>query len=101
MASSGSRWFPSASPSLSHLLKRTAEDVPHPTSPGKTLWDATEDDGPFSGIGDEGFMKAYNASRLNKNSLSLGIEPLGSGSDFTVFLQHLGVSSLSGILAHD
>ncbi|EDR12349.1 uncharacterized protein LACBIDRAFT_245820, partial [Laccaria bicolor S238N-H82] len=60
----GSRWTASASPSLAHLFKKAALDIPHPTIPGKTLWDAREDD---------------------------GILPLGSGSDFTVFLQRLGV----------
>ncbi|KAF4575136.1 hypothetical protein EYR36_006492 [Pleurotus pulmonarius] len=65
----GSRWGAGASPSLAHLIKQVALDVPHPTVAGKTLWDAQSD-----------------------TSSLLG--PLGSGSDFTVFLQRLGVSSV-------
>jgi N-acetylated-alpha-linked acidic dipeptidase len=87
----GSRWVAAASPSLAHLIRQTAQDVPHPTKPGKTLWDARNDDGPFEGIGDEEFMASYAAAELKKQALDTGIAPLGSGSDFTVFLQHLGV----------
>jgi hypothetical protein len=88
----------SASPSLAHLIRRTAQDVPHPTQPGKTLWDARDDEGPFEGIGDEEFMASYAASELKRHALDTGIEPLGSGSDFTVFLQHLGVSTCAFLL---
>lgn len=80
-----------ASPSLAHLIRRTAQDIPHPTRPGKSLWDARNDDGPFEGIGDEDFMASYAASELKGHGLT-SVKPLGSGSDFTVFLQHLGVS---------
>jgi N-acetylated-alpha-linked acidic dipeptidase len=38
-------------------------------------------------------MASYTASELNRQALNIGIKPLGSGSDFTVFLQHLGVST--------
>ena len=82
-----------ASPSLAHIIRQTAQDVPHPTQPGKTLWDARDEEGPFEGIGDEEFMASYAASELKRYALDTGIEPLGSGSDFTVFLQHLGVST--------
>jgi len=34
---SGSRWAAAASPSLAHLIRQTAQDVPHPTKPDKTL----------------------------------------------------------------
>jgi hypothetical protein len=88
----------SASPSLAHLIRQTAQDVPHPTQPGKTLWDARDDEGPFEGIGDEEFMTSYAASELKRHALDTGIEPLGSGSDFTVFLQHLGVSTCAFLL---
>jgi N-acetylated-alpha-linked acidic dipeptidase len=81
------------SPSLAHLIRQTAQDVPHPTKPGKSLWDARNDDGPFAGDGDEEFMASYTASEQKRQALDIGIGPLGSGSDFTVFLQHLGVST--------
>ncbi|KAG9218840.1 hypothetical protein CCMSSC00406_0001046 [Pleurotus cornucopiae] len=89
----GSRWGASASPSLAHLIKQAALDVPHPTKPGKTLWDAQSDVGPFTGNftssnAEDGFAK----KRRRKTSSLVG--PLGSGSDYTVFLQRLGVSSV-------
>jgi N-acetylated-alpha-linked acidic dipeptidase len=88
----GARWVAAASPSLAHLIQRTARDVPHPTEPGKTLWDARNDNGPYEGIGDKDFMASYSVSEQKKQALDTGVEPLGTGSDFTVFLQHLGVS---------
>jgi N-acetylated-alpha-linked acidic dipeptidase len=94
IAVSGSRWTAGASPSLAHLIRRTAQDVPHPTKPGTTLWDARDDDGPFAGVGDEEFMASYEASLKKIQASDTGIPPLGSGSDFTIFLQHLGVASM-------
>jgi len=39
-------------------------------------------------------MASYAASEMKRQALDTGIAPLGSGSDFTVFLQHLGVASM-------
>ncbi|TFK71755.1 Zn-dependent exopeptidase [Pluteus cervinus] len=97
----GSQWNVGGSPSLAHIIKQTALDVPHPTIPGKTLWDARNDQGPFHGITpyvqnttvDEEFMASYQVAQEAKNSLQTGVSPLGSGSDYTVFLQRLGVAS--------
>ncbi|KAI0940119.1 hypothetical protein AcV5_001313 [Taiwanofungus camphoratus] len=89
----GSRWSASASPSLAHLIRQTALDVPHPTVPGKTLWDAMEDSGPYAGTADADFLAAYEAAQQEKAS-ETGIHPLGSGSDYTPFLQRLGVASM-------
>ncbi|KAF9265376.1 Zn-dependent exopeptidase [Marasmius fiardii PR-910] len=94
---SGSRWTALGSPSLAHLIKRTALDVPHPTIKGKTLWDARNDQGPFSGFNgsarvDAEFIRNFE-KKLEAQSGSTGVGPLGSGSDFTVFLQRLGVAS--------
>ncbi|KZT29237.1 Zn-dependent exopeptidase [Neolentinus lepideus HHB14362 ss-1] len=92
----GSRYRASASPSLAHFSKQTAEDIPHPTIPGKTLWDATKDSGPFYGENvDEEVRAMYEEqeeARVNAAS-GLGVSPLGSGSDYTIFLQRLGVAS--------
>jgi N-acetylated-alpha-linked acidic dipeptidase len=100
IASSGSKWMVSSSPSLAHIIKQTALDVPHPTEADKTLWDAREDEGPFhseqcyngSMLVDVEYITGYE-SRIAEAAASngLGIPPLGSGSDFTVFLQRLGV----------
>ncbi|KAJ7167547.1 Zn-dependent exopeptidase [Mycena filopes] len=83
---SGSRFNAAASPSLSHLLLQTARDVPHPTVANKTLFDARYDHGPIS-IEDA----PADAEYLRRGPGLL--PPLGSGSDFTVFLQRLGIAS--------
>ncbi|KAG5639289.1 hypothetical protein H0H81_004950, partial [Sphagnurus paluster] len=92
---SGSRWQAGGSPSLAHLIKKSALDVPHPTVEGKTLWDARHDEGPF-GIErsnmtiDIEFLNNYITVEKEHHASSTGVNPLGSGSDYTVFLQRLG-----------
>lgn len=96
---SGSRFTASASPSLAHLIQRTASDVPHPTAEGKTLWDAINDDGPYTELAlngsavDSDFMEMYVVAEEQRKASKTQVHPLGSGSDFTVFLQRLGVAS--------
>ncbi|KAA1466608.1 Zn-dependent exopeptidase [Dentipellis sp. KUC8613] len=82
----GSRFGASASPSLSHFVRSTAEQIPHPYDPTRTLWDATEDSGSYFGEDAEDEVQAEATDNL-------GVRPLGSGSDYTVFLQHIGVAS--------
>lgn len=99
---SGSRFRANASPSLAHLVRSTAERVPHPTKPGHSLWDATEDTGPLDGEVDEEVQAMYEEQF--KHIDDLGVTPLGSGSDYTVFLQHIGVASANegfGATLHD
>ncbi|KAF5367317.1 hypothetical protein D9757_010119, partial [Collybiopsis confluens] len=127
VSSSGSQWNIIGSPSLAHIIKKTALDVPHPSGEhGKTLWDARKDEGPFKPFGplgpngelgvaisagtghnvlevgnlraDAEVMRAYEASKKEKQQL---IGPMGSGSDYTVFLQRLGVSVLSSCRSAD
>lgn len=92
VSSAGSMWNVAASPSLAHLIKQTALDVPHPSVEGKTLWDARFDHGPFFGVDDSmsvvdsELMAAYEIRQKIRNS-GTGIGPLGSGSDFIVFIQ--------------
>ncbi|KAG2069015.1 Zn-dependent exopeptidase [Suillus decipiens] len=83
---SGSRWETAASPSLVHLIQRSAQDVPHPTDSTKTLWDAHFELGPYNGPMDAEFARMWDEKTSR-------IGPLGSGSDYTVFLQRLGVAS--------
>ncbi|GLB33889.1 putative vacuolar protein sorting-associated protein 70 [Lyophyllum shimeji] len=98
---SGSRWEVGGSPSLANLIQQTALEVPHPTVEGKTLWDARNDEGPFTGAEgpssnltiDADVLEAYNVAKRNLHASKTGVAPLGSGSDFTVFLQRLGVAS--------
>lgn len=95
-SASGSRFSSSASPLLSHLVQQAAIDLPHPTDAHRTLWDATKDDGKFLGESADGVshidadVVALHESQKLADGLGIGV--LGSGSDFTVFLQRLGVS---------
>ncbi|KAF8551485.1 Zn-dependent exopeptidase [Imleria badia] len=95
---SGSRYTASASPSLAHLIKRSAQDVAHPTHPSKTVWDALHDSGPYTGEQDVDFASMWDAmnqtrARAASEDDVRNVSPLGSGSDYTVFLQRLGVAS--------
>ncbi|KAJ3508658.1 hypothetical protein NLJ89_g5631 [Agrocybe chaxingu] len=96
----GSRWDVGASPSLAHIIQQTALDVPHPTVAGKTLWDALDDEGPLKGLQaantssvDPEFMEMYANEIAELKASNTRVRPLGSGSDYTVFLQRLGVAS--------
>ena len=91
-AVSGSKFTVRASPSLAHFLRKTAEDLPHPTDPKRTLWDATGDSGQLFGEYDD--VDSLGTEIETQEADNIGVKPLGSGSDYTVFLQRLGVHSL-------
>ncbi|KAJ7044603.1 Zn-dependent exopeptidase [Mycena alexandri] len=76
---SGSRFGVSASPSLSHFLRQTALDTPHPTDPERETSLDSES------LGATQFVTAA--------ADNIGVSPLGSGSDYTAFLQLIGVAS--------
>ena len=88
---SGSQFSASASPLLAHLVRGAAEDVPHPTIPNSTLWEATKDHGPY-GTGNGPTTEQEDHELEVRMADSLGVGILGSGSDYTVFLQRLGVN---------
>lgn len=101
---SGSRFSVAASPSLAHMMRETAEDIPHPTIKGRTLWQARFDSGTLSGpvdpeiqqMYDEEFGQYLNGPEIFENgspvrSEYVGVSPLGSGSDYTIFLDRIGV----------
>lgn len=70
-------------------------DTSHPTDVNRTLWDARSDTGPFSGPVKKDVLTMYDKSMEElKAASTTGVSPLGSGSDYTVFLQRLGVSRL-------
>jgi N-acetylated-alpha-linked acidic dipeptidase len=96
---SGSRFNLAGSPSLAPLLRASAERVAHPTRANATLWDARQDSGPFTNGSMDAAFAATNEERMNIATLeaaNTGVRPLGSGSDYTVFLQRLGVASSDG-----
>jgi len=85
-----------ASPSFAHLVRDTAKLVSHPAVANSTLWDARNDRGKFYGNLSKEAIVQINAemdAEITDNELS-SIRPLGSGSDFTVFLQRIGVRLL-------
>lgn len=94
VSSAGSQLNVAGSPSLAPLIVKTAKDLPHPTKKDKTLWDALTDQGPFEGPLDSAFEARYEVDRKAKRAAKTGVSPLGSGSDFTVFLQRIGVRSI-------
>jgi N-acetylated-alpha-linked acidic dipeptidase len=88
-AVAGSKLRSAASPLLAHFLRNTAKDLPHPTDPKRTLWDATSDRGQL--FGESHDMGSPGTKVGTEVADSVGVRPLGSGSDYTVFLQRLGV----------
>ncbi|KAI5833642.1 hypothetical protein K523DRAFT_413088 [Schizophyllum commune Tattone D] len=87
----GSKWRASGSPSLAHLITKTAKDVEYN---GSSLWDARKAVGPYGGpeelLAPE-FVAATKENKLKASKTEIG--PLGSGSDYTVFLQRLGIAA--------
>ena len=81
---------------MAHVINQVDKEIPHPTDPTKTLFDAHKDEGPHKDPKftiDKGFLANYKKSRKELFDSETGIPPLGSGSDFTVFLQRLGIAS--------
>jgi hypothetical protein len=75
--------------------------VPHPTEANKTLWDARLERGPFTGSDSfdrhsvSELVADLTEEELVAETEEIPVAPLGSGSDYTVMLQRLGVSILS------
>ncbi|RXW21968.1 hypothetical protein EST38_g3913 [Candolleomyces aberdarensis] len=96
-SASGSRLRFSASPLLAHLIRRTAEELPHPVDKDRALWDATTDDGTLFGINGTVNLQSVAIKAMELSAVDgVGVTPLGSGSDYTVFLQRIGVPSTNG-----
>src|SRR5437870_3533793 len=94
VAVSGAKFGASSVPSLKQFLRDVTKVVPSPT--GGMLYDegrkanqpgAENAQAPTKAIGDTGRLPAAQG----KSDVPVG--DLGSGSDYTVFLQHLGVPS--------
>lgn len=99
-SASGSRLRASASPLLAHLLRSTAEQISHPTSEGRSLWDAHLDKGELFGEKFDADAAAIY-EEMESAANEMGIRPLGSGSDYTVFLQHIGVRMIQTVVEFD
>ncbi|KAF9484743.1 Zn-dependent exopeptidase [Pholiota conissans] len=92
---SGSRLHASGSPLLAHFIREKAEQLPHPTDTGRTLWDARSDTGKYTGPSISAEVFAIHNMQYSTVD-DVGVAPLGSGSDYTVFLQRSGIPSSNG-----
>ena len=87
-STSGPTFQASAVPSMRRLITETLRDVPDPRS-GADLYTATLRAG-----GRDSFKSMYNASSVEKQEHEVTYDILGSGSDYTVFFNHIGIPSL-------
>ena len=83
-AAHGATFSASASPLLFSILREVAGDLPDPAVPGRTLADNWH-------AGGEGDVASYATGADPSEHLPVSI--LGSGSDYTVFFNRLGVPS--------
>ena len=83
-AAHGTTFSASASPLLFSILREVAGDLPDPGAPGRTLADNWH-------AGGEGDVASYATGADPSEALPVSI--LGSGSDYTVFFNRLGVPS--------
>ncbi|CAE6441441.1 unnamed protein product [Rhizoctonia solani] len=90
-SSSGGQLRVRGTPSIAPLLRQVALDLPHYKQPsaGRTLWDAREDTGPFM---EPNLLEKFSKTNRQESINSTGIRTLGSGSDYTVFLQQIGIT---------
>ena len=83
-ATHGRQFSPSASPLLFDAIRAAARDLPDPGSPGRSLADAWRESAGFIGV------QSYATAAGDRSELPVAI--LGSGSDYTVFFNHLGIA---------
>jgi N-acetylated-alpha-linked acidic dipeptidase len=88
-AVSGSNFGASSVPSMWKLIHAAAQDVRDPKS-GKSVYEVWRD----RAIENASETELYDANGKEKPAPPPRIGALGSGSDYTPFLQHLGVPSL-------
>ena len=84
-ATHGRNFSPSASPLLFRAIRETARDLEDPSDPKRSLADAWRQNAGFIGV------QSYATSAGPSEELPVAI--LGSGSDYTVFFNHIGVAS--------
>jgi len=84
-AAHGPVFSPSASPLLFTAIREAARDLPDPGSPGRSVADTWRENAGFVGVG------SYATAASTGEDLPVAI--LGSGSDYTVFFNHLGIAS--------
>jgi len=98
VSTAGSQLRLDASPSLADIARKVASSIPHPTDANRILWDMRDDKGPFSGPLASDVIPLFDGT--SNAPSSTGVGPLGSGSDYTVFLQHIGIASVDQGASH-
>ncbi|WVQ80772.1 hypothetical protein IAT38_002877 [Cryptococcus sp. DSM 104549] len=94
-SASGSNFHASASPSLASLVRAAAEEVESSVDPSRSVYSTKYDAGSWEEFN---LLKAggelvgeFDVWAADKKGS--GISPLGSGSDYTPFLQRYGIAS--------
>lgn len=89
----GPKFGASAVPSLKQFIREVAKAVPSPK--GTTVYEAwvaaQKEETPARGVAPE--LMSQRPNREPQTNADVPVGNLGSGSDYTVFLQHLGVPS--------
>ncbi|HXU12233.1 MAG TPA: M28 family metallopeptidase [Candidatus Binatia bacterium] len=87
-AAAGTNFQASAVPTMRRLISEALRDVPDPKS-GEDLFTVT-----LRGDEEEAFTPIYNAPAVEHRAHRINYDILGSGSDYTVFFNHIGMPSL-------
>lgn len=85
-STSGRDFSASASPLLFEAVREVARDVPDPGAPGKSVADSWRENAGKTNV------RSYATGAAEEEELPVAI--LGSGSDYTVFFNRLGVPAL-------
>jgi N-acetylated-alpha-linked acidic dipeptidase len=83
----------SGSQSLEHFVNDTAKDIPDPTMPNTSVYQRLEQRAAQQAAGNGGGRGGGRGANRDGDDFRLGA--LGSGSDYTPFIHHLGIASLS------
>jgi N-acetylated-alpha-linked acidic dipeptidase len=87
-SSSGPSFQASAVPTMRRLISETLRDVRDPKS-GEDLYTVT-----LRADEEDAFTPIYNAPAVEQRAHRINYDILGSGSDYTVFFNHIGMPSL-------
>ena len=87
-AAAGTNFQASAVPTMRRLISEALRDVPDPKS-GEDLFTVT-----LRGDEEEAFTPIYNAPAVEHRAHRINYDILGSGSDYTVFFNRIGMPSL-------
>ncbi|GAA5902456.1 M28 family metallopeptidase [Sporobolomyces salmoneus] len=88
---SGSSFELAASPSLAHLLQECSSLVRDPTSPSNSTSTTTSSKDLIAVEGGE--LEKRTSTKGQEDLGQTKVKTLGSGSDFSVFLQYIGIAS--------